>query len=103
MTPLIMPCCDPSVDIIYNLNSYLSMIAILDTASLSAPPRADTSHRPHPLSAGHWASGTHFSLGVAKLKQENIVMILISICYHLVVMRPRDTEISNENIFPVMI
>ena len=62
-----------------------------------------TSHRPHPLSAGHWASGTHFSLGVAKLKQENIVMILISICYHLVVMRPRDTEISNENIFPVMI
>ena len=30
-------------------------------------------------------------------------MILISICYHLVVMQPRDTEISNENIFPVMI
>ena len=77
------------------------MIAILVAPSLPAPPRARYITLAPPTLCP--ASGRHFSLGVAKLKQENIVMILISICYHLVVMRPRDTEISNENIFPVMI
>ena len=89
-----MTCCDPSVDIIYNLNSYYWWLQYC-CPPLPAPPWARYI-TPAPPSLGIWRQ---FFTKLAKLKQENIVMILISICYHLVVMRPRDAEITMEIFF----